>query len=227
VLVLSSMQQQPRLLITGGEGDIAKVVAARFAREGWQVCAPSRAQLDVCNSEGLAAYLQQHGPFDCVIANAALSIEKLLLRMSAEDFSRQLEVNYFATKRVVTQARQQALEAGIKDFSCILLGSWASLHPSAGQLGYATSKAALLDLNLQLAAAWGADGHRINVVWPGFLLTKLTARLEDKVLEQAKSKHLLQRFSSVECCADFLLFLTTSMPHTSAQLFNLDSRPHY
>lgn len=221
------MQQQPRLLITGGEGDLAKVVAQSFRAAGWQVHAPGRSQLDIASKEQIHAYLQQHGPFNCVIANAAISIEKLLARMSAEEFARQLEINYFATKRVVTLAREHALEAGSADFSCILVGSRASMHPQAGQLGYATSKAQLLDLNRYLAELWGPQGHRINVVWPGFLMTKLTARLGEPVIEAARQSHTLKRFSTLQCCAEFMLFLTTRMPYTSAQLFNLDSRPHY
>jgi len=106
----------------------------------------------------------------------------------------------------------------------VFVSSYSALHPPIGQAAYAAAKSGLLGLARSLARELGAAGIRVNTVMPGFLETRMTAGLPPQRVQAVLGEHALGRFNQVGEVAEFLHFLHTRLPHTSGQVFQLDSR---
>ena len=106
----------------------------------------------------------------------------------------------------------------------VFISSYSAFHPPVGQVNYASAKAALTGMALSLAKELGSRNIRVNVIVPGFMETKMTEYVSDVAREQALQKHALARLNTPESLAKFLRALHFDLPHTSGQIFNLDSR---
>ena len=106
----------------------------------------------------------------------------------------------------------------------VFISSYSALHPPLGQAAYAAAKAGLLGLAKSLARELGPAGIRVNTILPGLLDTPMTAALPEERREQVRRDHLLDRFNTAEAAAQFLVHLHDRLPHTSGQVFQLDSR---
>ena len=106
----------------------------------------------------------------------------------------------------------------------VFISSFSALHPPAGQAAYAAAKAGLIGLSKSLARELGPAGIRVNAILPGFLDTPMTAGLSAERREQVRRDHALGRFNDPEAVAAFLVHLHNHLPHTSGQVFQLDSR---
>ena len=131
-------------------------------------------------------------------------------------------LNYGAAARCAAAALPGMAEQG--GGHVIFLSTHAAIQPAVGQVAYASAKAALLGLTSDLAARWGGKGIRINAVMPGFLETPMTHAVSAKRREAVRESHHLGRFNTPEATAEFIRFLHERMPHTSGQVFQLDSR---
>jgi len=217
-----------RLLITGGQGDLAKVISGYFAEHGFEVFAPGHDELEVTDSAAVDAYVSAHGPFTHVIANAGCHIDRNILKLSESDWDSVIGTNFYGAK--ITAQVAHKYRSPEQPLHIIYIGSYAAIHPQVGQWNYATAKGYLIDLMKEQALRWGRsdqDGGapiQVNLVLPGFMRTKMTANLPEKVLRNALDKHALKAFNTPENVAKFLHFLSTEMPMTSGQVFNLDSR---
>jgi 3-oxoacyl-[acyl-carrier protein] reductase len=105
-----------------------------------------------------------------------------------------------------------------------MIGSFSALKGPVGQANYAAAKAGLIGLTQSLAQEYGSRNIRVNCVLPGFLETKMTAGLTPDVREKFHQSHALGHFNTTTQVADFISFLDQQLPHTSGQIFNLDSR---
>jgi 3-oxoacyl-[acyl-carrier protein] reductase len=106
----------------------------------------------------------------------------------------------------------------------IFISSNSALHPPAGQAAYAAAKAALLGLVGDLAGPCGDFNIRVNAVLPGFLATRMTESVSNTRRAEVLAAHALGRFNTCERTAAFIRFLHFELPHTSGQVFQLDSR---
>jgi 3-oxoacyl-[acyl-carrier protein] reductase len=106
----------------------------------------------------------------------------------------------------------------------VFVSSHSALHPPHGQAAYAAAKAGLLGLARSLARELGPAGIRVNTLLPGFLDTPMTAGLAAERREQVRREHVLGRCNTPESVAGFLVHLHDHLPHTSGQVFQLDSR---
>lgn len=213
----------PALLISGGNGGLARCVRKIFQDRGWCVSSPSHAELDVRDCEAVASFVEVNGPYDCVVCNAGVTRDALLLRQTEEYWDEVMEVNVRGAAWCASCAARGMKRAGIRG-SIAVIGSYAGVHPGAGQSLYAASKSALEGLVKSLAREWGNDGIRINLVLPGFMETPMTGSLTEEIVEHARHRHVLGAFNTPANVAEFLLFLHTAMPQTSGQSFSLDSR---
>ena len=93
-----------------------------------------------------------------------------------------------------------------------------------GQANYAAAKSALLGMMKSMAQELGPRGVRVNAVLPGFLETKMTGGVSEQAKQAIMGRHVLGRFNQPEVVGGFVVYLHQSMPHTSGQVFNLDSR---
>ena len=75
-----------------------------------------------------------------------------------------------------------------------------------------------------MAKELGPRNIRVNAIIPGFMETAMTDQLSDKIKTAALNKHSLGRLNTPEAVAEFIICLHQKMPHTSGQIFNLDSR---
>ena len=110
-----------------------------------------------------------------------------------------------------------------RDGHIINVSSWAGRCGARGQANYAAAKAGLLGLTAALAKEVGAHNVRVNAVLPGVLPTPMTAKLNEKQLQELVAANALGRINSVAEVARFIAFLATTK-NLSGQVFQLDSR---
>ncbi|TLD72717.1 SDR family oxidoreductase [Phragmitibacter flavus] len=214
----------PIALITGGHGDLAQALKSELTAQEYSVYAPGKAELDIRSADSVWEYIKQLGQLDLLVCNAGIIRDKPLLQMTAEDFEAVLSVNLTGHSLISRAALKMMSKQ--RNGHIVFISSHAALNGTAGQSNYAASKAALHGLAASLAREYGSRNIRVNVVLPGFLETRMTAHLNDAQRENFKQSHVLNRFNDPASVARFIAFLDKQMPHTSGQVFNLDSRIH-
>ncbi|MQS08113.1 3-oxoacyl-[acyl-carrier-protein] reductase [Streptomyces alkaliphilus] len=180
------------VLVTGGNRGIGLAIARAFAETGDSVAVTHRSgeapeglfgvRCDITDPEQVEqAYKQveeEQGPVEVLVANAGITRDQLLLRMSEEDFSAVLETNLTGTFRVVKRASRGMLRA--RRGRIVLISSVVGLLGSAGQANYAASKAGLVGFGRSLARELGSRNITCNVVAPGFVDTDMTRALSEE-----------------------------------------------
>jgi 3-oxoacyl-[acyl-carrier protein] reductase len=147
----------------------------------------------------------QLGPVEVVVANAGITRDMLLLRMSEEDFDAVVATNLGGSFRVVKRASKGMLRARFG--RVILISSVVGLLGSAGQVNYAASKAALVGFARSLTRELGGRGITANVVAPGFIETDMTAALPEETQKEYRGRIPAGRFGSVDEVAAAVLWL--------------------
>jgi 3-oxoacyl-[acyl-carrier protein] reductase len=211
------------ILISGGEGDLARALQKEFPRDTVRdtVRAPGRREMDVRDEAQIDAYFSRLERLDVLIANAGLTRDGAVTGLAPDDFNEVVNVNL----RGAFLCSRAALKLMMKQRSghIVLIGSRAAKHGTRGQSAYAATKAGLVGLAQSLAREYGTRNIRCNVVLPGFLETKMTASLPEKRREEVREEHALGRFNTVGNAARFIAFLAR-LDHVSGQVFTLDSR---
>ena len=212
-----------RIIITGGGGSLARSVAAFFAKSTHQpsVLAPTRSELDFSDATQIKEYFREH-PCDFLIAMAGACDDELLLKTTESQWDSLMKSNLSGAALCAQQASRGMLKQ--RRGHIVFVSSYAALHPSYGQVAYASAKAGLIGLSKSLAQELGPANIRVNVLLPGFLENRMTAALSDARKEEVKRLHCLQRFNTDAEVCSFLETLHFRLPHTSGQIFNLDSR---
>lgn len=209
-------------LVTGGQGDLGSRIASLLHEAGISVEAPGREQLDVADPDSVRDYFKTLPPLDLVVANAGLSIDQLIARTRESDWDRQMEANLNGSFRCAKAALKPMLRR--RRGHLVFISSHSAIHPPAGQAAYASAKAGLVGLAKSLAREVGPAGIRVNVILPGFLDTRMTARVSASRREAVLRQHALGRLNTVDSVAGFLLHLHQHLLQTSGQVFQLDSR---
>jgi 3-oxoacyl-[acyl-carrier protein] reductase len=198
------------VLVTGGNRGIGKAIAEAFVAAGDQVAVTHRSgeppegalgvRCDVTDAESVDAAFAEveeaHGPVEVLVANAGITHDTLLLRMSEDDWSSVIETNLTGSFRVAKRAAKGMLR--LRRGRLIFISSVVGLLGSAGQVNYAASKAGLVGMARSLARELGSRSITANVVAPGFVETEMTAVLPEKQQAEYKAQIPLQRFASVE-----------------------------
>lgn len=220
-------------VITGGARGIGRAIALRFAEQGADVAFSYRGnaeaaaatvadieafgrvalavQADVVKQESakelIDAAIGELGKVDILVNNAGITRDDLIMRMKPEDWTDVIATNLsgaFWTIKAVTRPMMKARSGRIINIT--------SVSGQAGQIGqtnYSSAKAGLIGLTKATARELGSRNITSNAVAPGFVLTDLTGDLPEALLEEAKARTPLGRFTSVEDVSAAVAFLAS------------------
>jgi 3-oxoacyl-[acyl-carrier protein] reductase len=196
------------VLVTGGNRGIGYAIAEEFVAQGHRVAVTARSgegpagsltvKADVTDSDSIdAAFTEIEaalGPVEVVVANAGITRDMLLMRMSEDDFTSVIDTNLTGAFRVVKRASKGMLKA--KFGRVVLVSSVVGLFGGAGQANYSASKAGLVGFARSITRELGGRGITANVVAPGFIETDMTAELPEQTQADYKKSIPAGRFAS-------------------------------
>ncbi len=209
------------VLVTGGNRGIGLAIARAFVDAGDKVAITYRSgeppagvlavKCDITDPEQVEQAYKEiedaHGPVEVLIANAGITKDQLLMRMTEEDFTSVIDTNLTGTFRVVKRANRGMLRA--KKGRVVLISSVVGLLGGPGQANYAASKAALVGFARSLARELGSRNITFNVVAPGFVDTDMTKVLTDEQRAAIVSQVPLGRYAQPDEVAAAVRFLAS------------------
>ncbi|QMU71915.1 3-oxoacyl-[acyl-carrier-protein] reductase [Streptacidiphilus sp. P02-A3a] len=209
------------VLVTGGNRGIGLAIARAFAEAGDKVAVTYRSgeppeglfgvRCDITDPEQVERAFKEveaeHGPVEVLVANAGVTKDTLLLRMSEEDFTSVLDTNLTGSFRVVKRASKAMMRA--RKGRVVLISSVVGLTGSPGQANYAASKAGLVGFARSLARELGPRNITVNVVAPGFVDTDMTAVLSDERRADIVAGVPLGRYAAPAEIASTVRFLSS------------------
>ena len=212
---------QRTVLVTGGNRGIGRAIALAFAAAGHRVAITSRngsgpegvltVQADVTDAASIDAAFRvveaELGPVEVVVANAGITKDLLLLRMSEQDFDDVVATNLGGAFRVVKRASMGMLRARFGRL--VLISSVVGMLGSPGQINYAASKSALIGFARSLTRELGGRGITANVVAPGFIESDMTAALPEDQQQAYLGRIPAGRFGSGDDVAKAVVWLAS------------------
>ena len=209
------------ILVTGGNRGIGLAIARAFQAQGDQVAITYRSgevpeglfgvQADVTDTESIERAFAEaesaHGPVEVLVANAGITRDGLVLRMSDDDFADVVNTNLTGVFRCARRASKSMLK--LKRGRIIIIGSVVGLSVSAGQVNYAATKAGLVGMARSLARELGVRGITTNVIAPGFVTTDMTAVLDEDVKKGILTTIPLNRYAEASEVAGVATFLAS------------------
>lgn len=234
-------------LITGATRGIGKGIAIAFAKHGANVAFTFNSsveaaveiekelknygvkakgyQSNAANFEAaqqlVAEVLKEFETVDVLVNNAGITKDNLLMRISEDDFDKVIEVNlksvFNMTKAIIRPMMKQ------RKGSIINMSSIVGLKGNAGQSNYAASKAGIVGFSKSVALELGSRNIRSNVVAPGFIETEMTAKLDEKVVQEWRNSIPLKRGGTPQDIANACLFLASDMSsYVTGQTLSVD-----
>ncbi len=235
------------VLITGASRGIGHGIAMEFAKQGANVAFTFNASVEAARElekelEGFGVkakgyqsnaadfdaaqelvkeVLNDFGSLEVLINNAGITKDNLLMRISEEDFDKVIEVNlksvFNLTKAVIRPMMKQ------RQGSIINMSSVVGVKGNAGQANYAASKAGILGFTKSVALELGSRNIRCNAIAPGFIETEMTAKLDEKTVDEWRKAIPLKRGGSPEDVANACVFLASDMSaYITGQTLNVD-----
>lgn len=207
------------VVVTGANRGIGRAIAEAFVASGDTVSTIYRggdlpegvdgAIADITDTDAVNAAFDElearHGRVKVLIANAGITRDGLLMRMSDEDFEQVIDVNLTGTFRTVRRAVQSMMRE--KYGRIVLVGSVVGLLGNPGQVNYSSSKSALVGMARSITREVGSRGITANVIAPGFITTAMTEELADDLVKQYQANIPARRFGGTEEVASAAVFL--------------------
>jgi NAD(P)-dependent dehydrogenase (short-subunit alcohol dehydrogenase family) len=208
-------------LVTGGNRGIGLAVAQSLAQAGHDVVITYRSGLppigfksvimDVTSTESVdTAFSEiesQWGIPEIIVANAGITKDGLVMRMSDEDFESVIDANLTGAFRVARRSTKGLLK--LKKGRLIFVGSVVGAVGAAGQVNYAASKSGLVGMARSFARELGSRGITANVIAPGFVETDMTSTLDEKRRSEIAQQVPLARFCTAQEIADVVSFIAS------------------
>jgi len=209
------------VLVTGGNRGIGFAIAQQFVADGHRVAVTARSGAGPEGTFTVAAEMTDSasidaaftaieaelGPVEVVVANAGITKDTLLMRMSDDDFTSVLDTNLGGAFRVVKRASKGMLKARFGRI--VLISSVVGLYGGAGQANYASSKSGLVGFARSITRELGARGITANVVAPGFIETDMTAVLPEAQQAEYKKSIPAGRFGDAADVAKAVAWLAS------------------
>lgn len=209
------------VLVTGGNRGIGLAIAQAFAKQGDRVAVTHRgsgvpAELlgvtcDVTDQAAVDAAFTtveaELGPVEVLVANAGITDDTLLMRMSEEQFSRVLDTNLAGSWRCARRAATRMVRG--RWGRMIFISSVVGLSGGAGQVNYAASKAGLVGLARSVTRELGSRNVTANVVAPGFVQTDMTAMLPQERQAEYRKAIPAGRFAEPDEVAGVVTWLAS------------------
>lgn len=213
------MTETQTVLVTGGNRGIGKAIATEFKNAGYNVAITYRSgdapedffavKADVTDAASIDAAFKEveakFGPIGVVIANAGITKDTLLMRMSEDDFASVIDTNLTGAFRVAQRATKGMLKN--KRGRIIFISSVSGLYGNPGQVNYSASKAGLVGMARSITRELGSRNITANVIAPGFIKTDMTDALTDDLKKQYTDAIPARRFAEPKEIADVALFL--------------------
>lgn len=233
-------------LVTGAAQGIGKAVALLLARHGADIVVSdinlekaeeTAKEIESIGPKAMAikvnvgslndvermveAVLKKFGRIDILINNAGITRDKLILRMTEEDWDIVLNVNlkgtFNCTKAVVRHMAKQ------RSGKIVSIASVVGEMGNAGQVNYAASKAGVIGLTKTIAREFAKRGINVNAIAPGYIETPMTEFLSDKVKEELKRLIPMERLGKPEDVAEAVLFLVSEESnYITGQVLNVN-----
>lgn len=221
----ADQQQEDRsprvVVVTGANRGIGRAIAERFVAAGERVATIYRggelpagvfgAVADMRDTAAVDAAFSaieaELGPVQVLVANAGITKDTLLMRMSDDDFAEVLDVNLTGTFRCVRRVTKGMIRA--RYGRIVLISSVVGLYGSPGQVNYAASKSALVGVARSVTRELGSRGITCNVVAPGFIDTAMTAELPEATQASYKASIPAGRFAQPEEVAAAVEFVAS------------------
>jgi len=209
------------VLVTGGNRGIGRAIAEAFVANGDRVFITSRSNQVVPGCQTIVADLTEPGAvdrvfdeveaagnkIDTVVANAGISKEMLLIRMSDQDITDLVTTNLTANIQLCRRAAKSLMKH--RSGSIILIGSVLGMSGSTGSSVYAATKSALIGLTRSLAREIGTRNVTVNLVAPGYVNTEMTQTLPQNFKDQVVAQTPLQRIAEPDEVSHAVLFLSS------------------
>ncbi|MEI6229609.1 MAG: beta-ketoacyl-ACP reductase [Actinomycetes bacterium] len=214
------------VLITGGNRGIGLAIAQAFHAQGDRVAITARSGVlpdefastnvlviaaDVTDRQSVEAAFDQieaqWGPVEILIANAGITRDTLLMRMSDDDIDDVIQTNLVGALRVTRRAAKGMLK--LRKGRIIFISSVVGMLGSAGQVNYAASKSGLIGAARSVARELGSRGVTANVVAPGFVATDMTAELTEDRKGEILNAVPLGRLATPDEIAGVVTFLAS------------------
>ncbi len=216
------MSESPSIaLVTGGNRGIGLAIAQHLKQAGHRVVITYRSGtppegfdavvMDVTSSDSVEAAFttieSEIGQPEIIVANAGITKDTLVMRMSDEDFESVINANLTGAFRVAKRATKGLLK--LKRGRLIFIGSVVGGVGAAGQVNYAASKSGLLGMARSFARELGSRGITANVIAPGFVETDMTSTLDEKRRGDIAAQVPLGRFCTADEIADVVTFIAS------------------
>jgi 3-oxoacyl-[acyl-carrier protein] reductase len=233
-------------LVTGAAQGIGKAIALLLARNGADLVVSDinldkaeettkeiqalgrkalAVKVDVANLEDVErmvqTVMQQFHQIDILVNNAGIARDKLILRMTEEDWDAVLDVNlkgtFNCTKAVIRHMLKQ------KSGRIVNIASVVGEMGNAGQANYSASKAGVIGFTKTIAREFAQRGINVNAIAPGYIETPMTDALPEKVKEELKRMIPMERLGRPEEIAEAVLFLVSaSSNYITGQVLNVN-----
>ncbi|MFN4227607.1 MAG: 3-oxoacyl-[acyl-carrier-protein] reductase [Candidatus Ratteibacteria bacterium] len=232
------------VLITGAFGGIGKALANKFGNDNaklvlWDIFIDQEFEnslrekgvetismkIDITNQheieKGVKEILERWGRIDILINNAGITRDKLIFRMSEMEWDEVLNVNLkgaFLCSKIIGQIMYKQKKGKIINIASII-GEIGNI----GQANYSASKAGLIALTKTCAKEFARAGINVNAVAPGYILTKMTENLPDRIKDEMLKSIPLGRFGTPEEVAELVYFLSSEKAnYITGQVFRID-----
>ena len=221
-------------VITGATKGLGKQIALELAKDGFEIVINYRTEndslaqmveeinkttkaytfkADISNFDEAKALIDfatsETGKIDLLVNNAGITNDKLLVRMSEEDFSKVIDINLKGTFNCIRHASRLMMKQ--KFGRIVNISSVIGLIGNVGQANYAASKAGVIGLTKSAAREMAPYSVTVNAIAPGFIKTDMTHVLPEEIVEKVLDNTPLQSMGDAQDVANAALFLASDM----------------